>query len=312
MLIDGHLRADVVRDAEVRVWQSCSGRSRHRTGPVQALLDGLGGNGAGKATGVDSGPQVDQADRLLKKWKVKAGQVWKVGRHRLMCGDATDADDVKHLLAGATPTVMVTDPPYGVDYDPAWRQRAAAEGKLAYAARRVGEVSNDDRADWRSAWALCPSDIAYCWSPAGSSSFTHHDALLAVGFAIRMQIIWAKRHFPISRGNYHVRHEPCWYAVRKGAKAHWIGDRKQTTVWDDIVLDGNVEGGHSTQKPVELFARPLRNHEGDLYDPFVGSGTALVAAEQEGRTGYAMEIEPKYVAVSLERLAGMGLEAKVA
>jgi DNA modification methylase len=98
--------------------------------------------------------------------------------------------------------------------------------------------------------------------------------------------------------------------VRKGDTGHWIGDRSQTTVWG-IVLDKNVEGGHSTQKPTECMARPIRNHEGDVYDPFLGSGTTMVAAHQEGRACYGMEIEPKYVAVALERLQGLGLSPRL-
>jgi len=126
-----------------------------------------------------------------------------------------------------------------------------------------------------------------------------------------MQIIWAKSNFPIGRGDYHVRHEPCWYAVRKGQAAHRTEDRTQTTLWQ-INLDKNVEGGHSTQKPVECMARAIRNHNfSDVYDPFLGSGTTMVAAEQLGRICYGMEIEPKYVAVALERMAGMGLEPKL-
>ena len=251
---------------------------------------------------------VNRADELREKWGVERGQVWLVGRHRVMCGDSTDADDVARLLVGNVPELCITDPPYGVDYDPEWRQKAAAEGHLAYAARRVGEVTNDDQADWTEAFALVPGQVVYCWH-AGRMSSETQGMLEGCGFEMRNQIIWVKPHFPISRGHYHWRHEPCWYAVRKGRKSLWIGDRKQTTIWE-ITLDKNVEGGHSTQKPVECFARPLRNHKGDVYEPFLGSGTALVAAEQERRTAYCMEIAPKYVAVSLERASELGLEPK--
>ena len=115
-----------------------------------------------------------------------------------------------------------------------------------------------------------------------------------------MQIIWAKSNFPIGRGDYHVRHEPCWYAVRKGRPSKRTDDRTQTTLWE-INLDKNVKGGHSTQKPIECMERPLRNHGGDVYDPFLGSGTTLIAAERLGRICYGMEIEPHYVQVALDR-----------
>ena len=127
---------------------------------------------------------------------------------------------------------------------------------------------------------------------------------------MRMQIIWAKSNFPIGRGDYHVRHEPCWYAVRKGKPSHRTKDRTQTTLWE-IKLDKNVEGGHSTQKPVECMERAIRNHAGDVYEPFAGSGTTIIAAERQGRTCYAMEIEPKYVQVCIDRWeAFTGLKAE--
>ncbi len=110
-----------------------------------------------------------------------------------------------------------------------------------------------------------------------------------------------------------MRHEPCWYAVRKGKAACRTDDRTQTTLWQ-INLDKNVEGGHSTQKPVECMARPIRNHgkEGDgVYDPFLGSGTTMVAAEQLNRRCFGIEIEPKYCAVILERMTGQGCECKL-
>ncbi len=104
----------------------------------------------------------------------------------------------------------------------------------------------------------------------------------------------------ISRGHYHWQHECLWYGVLSGKTAKWRGDRSQTTVWD-ITWDRNVEGGHSTQKPVECMERPLRNHEGDVYDPFVGSGTSIIAAERQNRTCYAMEIDPAYVDAAVTR-----------
>lgn len=232
---------------------------------------------------------------------VQPGELWLLGDHRLLCGDSTSAEDVARLLDGVRPALCVTDPPYGVEYDPAWRNKAAAEGNLASAARRIGEVTNDDRADWSATWALFPGDVIYSWHPPGATSLVHAKALQDSGFDLRMQIIWAKSNFPIGRGDYHVRHEPCWYAVRHGKAAHRTDDRTQTTLWE-VNLDRNVAGGHSTQKPVECMARPIRNHEpSDVYEPFSGSGTTIIAAETLGRRCYAMEIEPRYVQVAIER-----------
>jgi len=117
--------------------------------------------------------------------------------------------------------------------------------------------------------------------------------------------MWRKPHFPISRGHYTFQHEPCWYAVRKGRQASWIGPANASTVWD-ISLDKNVspaapDGGHSTQKPLECMERPMSYHEGDVYDPFVGSGTTIIAAERLDRRCYAMEIEPRYCDVAIKR-----------
>lgn len=250
----------------------------------------------------DAEVDLNNADELGAKWDVQRGDVWELGlrRHRLMCGDATAKADVELLLDWEAPLLMVTDPPYGVEYDPSWRAEAADEGKLAFAPRRVGKVENDTRADWSQAYALFPGDVAYTWSPGGDLLIATGQALISADFSIRNQIIWKKPHFPLGRGHYTYQHEPCWYAVKKGAKSHWIGDSKATTVWE-IALDRNVEGGHSTQKPIECMARPMRNHAGHVYDPFMGSGTSIMAAEGVGRRCFGLEINPGYVGVALER-----------
>jgi hypothetical protein len=110
------------------------------------------------------------------------------------------------------------------EYDPSWRTDAGVKTDK----KRLGKVANDDRADWRSAWALFPGSVAYVWH-AGRHASTVQDSLTAVGFEVRAQIIWANDRFALSRGHYHWRHEPCWYAVRKGS-ANWTGDRKQSTL----------------------------------------------------------------------------------
>ena len=243
----------------------------------------------------------DEAPEPLPEPVSRTGDLWVLGDHRLVCGDSTDNATVERLLDGAVPFLCVTDPPYGVEYDPAWRSEAAKAGHLAYADRRVGVVANDDRADWSATWALFPGDVIYSWHPAGATSLVHAAALQGSGFVLRMQIIWAKSNFPIGRGDYHVRHEPCWYAVRDGKAARRTEDRTQTTLWE-INLDKNVEGGHSTQKPVECMARPIRNHHApEVYEPFSGSGTTIVACEQLKRRCFAIEIEPRYVDVAVRR-----------
>jgi DNA modification methylase len=128
-------------------------------------------------------------------------------------------------------------------------------------------------------------------------------SLQAVKFDIRAQIVWAKSNFAIGRGDYHWQHECCWYAVRKGKKGRWNGDRTQSTVWD-IAKSQASETGHSTQKPVECMKRPIENNSqaGEaIYDPFVGSGTTLIACELTGRLARAIELFPPYVDVAVTR-----------
>lgn len=234
------------------------------------------------------------------------GDVWLLGRHRLVCGDSTDADDVAAALDGAKPHLMVTDPPYGVEYDADWRNRAARNspgmGNRHIGAGAVGKVSNDDRADWTDAWKLSPCDVAYVWH-AGRHASEVQNSIEAAGFEIRCQIIWAKQQFAIGRGDYHWKHEPCWYAVRKGKPGHWAGDRKQTTVWE-IDKPQKSETGHSTQKPIECMRRPIENNSkpGDaVYEPFSGSGTTIIAAEMTGRICHALELSPEYCDVAVKR-----------
>jgi DNA modification methylase len=114
---------------------------------------------------------------------------------------------------------MTTDPPYGVNYDPEWRNEAGVSATM-----RIGKVASDDRADWREAWALFPGDVAYVWH-TGVHARTVIESLEAAGFVVRSQIIWAKSRFVLGRGDYHWQHEPALYAVRKGATGHWQGAR---------------------------------------------------------------------------------------
>jgi hypothetical protein len=140
------------------------------------------------------------------------GDLWRLGNHRLLCGDATVATDVEKVLGGVKPHLMVTDPPYGVEYDASFRNRILRKDGNKVGARAIGKVENDDRADWREAWALFPGDVAYVWH-AGRFASIVQESLAACGFAIRAQIIWAKSNIAIGRGDYHWQHEPAWYAV---------------------------------------------------------------------------------------------------
>ena len=228
------------------------------------------------------------------------GDVWVLGKHRIVCGDSTDADAVAKCLNGVTPHLMVTDPPYGVEYDAGWRDDRA--GKSGETGTAKGKVLNDDKADWREAWALFPGDVAYVWH-ADLRAREVVESLEASGFVMRAQIVWAKNQLAMSRGHYHFQHEPCWYAVRKGGTGHWAGDRKQSTLWQ-IDKPRKSETGHSTQKPVECMKRPIENNSSAgqaVYEPFSGSGTTIIAGEMTGRSIHAIELSPAYVDVAVIR-----------
>lgn len=233
-----------------------------------------------------------------------AGDIWHLGAHRLLCGDSTLSATVEALLAGGSPSLMVTDPPYGVDYDPAWRNEAYRAGPMrrTIGAKAVGKVQNDDKADWREALAAFPGSIAYVWH-GGLQAAIAQMSLEEAGFEVRAQIIWNKSILVISRGHYHWKHEACWYAVRKGSTAAWTGDRKQSTVWD-IDKPKSSDTGHGTQKPIECMKRPIENNSlpgQSIYDPFCGSGTTIIAAEMTRRACFAIELSPAYVDVAVRR-----------
>ncbi len=253
------------------------------------LATALNGSTAG-LTGEDEVPEV--GDIAV----TRPGDIWILGKHRLACGDCTDPDAVAGLLGDVKPMLMVTDPPYGVAYDPEWRHRQGVSKS-----KRTGKVRNDDRADWREAWALFPGSIAYVWHGALHAT-TVAESLEADGFSIRAQIIWAKDRMVIGRGDYHWQHEPCWYAVRK--TGNWTGDRKQTTVWTISNRNEDAATVHGTQKPVECMRRPMLNNSSPgqaVYEPFMGSGTTLIAAESCGRVCFGIEIDPIYVDVAVRR-----------
>lgn len=248
----------------------------------------------------DKDPEASPDPRMAV---TRPGELWILGTHRVLCGDATSAGEVGRLLGSTAPALMVTDPPYGVDYDPGWRGRAGL-GKT----RQSGTVANDDRVDWTEAYRLFPGDVSYVWH-AGVHGSEVAAGLEEAGFRIRAQIVWAKQHFALGRGDYHWQHEPCWYAVREGKSSGWSGDRTQSTLWEVANLNpfgGSSEQatGHGTQKPLELMCRPMLNNSvrgAIVYDPFLGSGTTLIAAETTDRSCFGLDIDPRYVDVIVRR-----------
>jgi len=268
--------------------------------------------------------------------RTKPGDLWALGDHRLLCGDATNPADVARLLDGAAPTLLATDPPYGVQLDQTWRDgvyNALGPAEAPYmrtdgqlegedATRATGgrrgrtrghrntTLSGDTRVDWSEAFALVPSlQVGYVWH-AGVHAAAVAAGLQAIGFEIVAQVIWDKGLFAIGRSWYHWNHEPCWVVRRPGAKVPFRGSRDQATIWrvpsPKMIMGGSSEAkqDHPTQKALVLFETPIRNHlkpgEG-VYDPFLGSGTCLIAAERSGVRCSGLEIDPLYVEVALRR-----------
>jgi DNA modification methylase len=233
------------------------------------------------------------------------GDLFEIGEHRLLCGDSTDSDAVERLMNGNETNIMCTDPPYGVNLDQSWRDKALGDKALGKGNKNV--VIDDDIADWTDSYSLFTGNIAYVWH---ASKFT--DVIMAnlrdCNLIPNQQIIWNKSVMVMGRCDYHFKHEPCWYAVRKNKGHDWIGDRKQTTIIDaappNHIMAGSKEErtAHPTQKPVDCMATLIKNHSGNIYDPFLGSGTTMVAAHQLKRRCYGMELDPKYCQVIIDRM----------
>ena len=264
----------------------------------------------------DPGAHIDRAGELRDKWGTERGQLWQVGRHRLLCGDSTSREDVERLMDGEKAEMVWTDPPYGV--------RVGDKNKYlnSIGQRRLGEnLVNDERSEAGllvmlemsfdlAISVVVPGGAWYVSSPAGPLLALFGQVLKERGIW-RQTIQWIKNNATFSPMgvDYHWQAEPVLYGWLPNAGHRFYGGRKQTTVWE---IDRPLKSPeHPTMKPVELVLRALENSskgEEVIYDPFCGSGTTMVAAEQLGRTCYAMEIEPKYVAVALERLSEMGVE----
>jgi DNA modification methylase len=233
----------------------------------------------------------------------KHGMLWALGDHRLVVGDSTDPVAVALALGGAKPQLMVTDPPYGVEYDPSWRNEVERANGTIVAARATGKVLNDDNADWSAAWALFPGALAYVWHAAVHAP-TVAESLEAAGFGIGGVVVWAKGRHTISRGAYHWQHEPCLWAKRGAGKIPWHS-QGHSDLWEIGVH--KFVTNHGTQKPVEAMRRPMviHTHQGEhVYDPFLGSGTTLIAAHTCARICHGIELDPRYADVAIERWQG--------
>lgn len=295
--IDGNELAGLLRQLDGQI-------DMELTGFDQVSLDDLLAGTTSDQPEVDAEPQIDKADELQAKWKTALGQVWELGDHRLLCGDCTDADAVAQLMDGVLADLVVTDPPYGVAYSGGTTKRKKLAGD---------ETPNLYEPSLKIAAANTTGNAAcYLWH-SDSKSAAVSAAVSAAGYEKRSTIIWNKNQaqFGALGAQYKTKHEPCFYLFKKGNPPKWVGPANEVTVWD---IDRNrTNEHHPTQKPIECMARPIRNHKCDtVFDPFLGSGTTLMACENLNRKCYGIELNPGYVAVILQRWAeATGKEPKL-
>lgn len=261
--------------------------------------------------GLDIPPQFTQGEAVEDDFEIPEtiqtdivkGDLFEIGVHRLLCGSSTDADDVNKLMGGGIANLMVTDPPYGVNLDQTWRNGVGTHKHNG----NKNVIKNDDIADWTEAYSLFTGTVAYIWH---ATKFT--DVIMKnlrdCDFEPNQMLILNKSVMVMGRNNYHWKHEPCWYAIKKGNNHSWIGDRKQVTVIDAVMPSARAQKStedrteHPTQKPIVCMSIPINNHSGDVYDPFLGSGTTMVASHQLGRKCYGMELDEKYCQVIIDRM----------
>ena len=228
----------------------------------------------------------------------KRGDIWQLGRHRLMCGDSTVVEEVKQLMGGELADMLVTDPPYNVNYEGKTKNRLKIENdNQTDSSFRQFLVDSFTAADA----VMKPGAVFYIWH-SDSEGYNFRGACQDCGWTVRQCLIWNKNTMVMGRQDYQWKHEPCLYGWKDGAGHLWASDRKQTTVIDfNKPVKNDI---HPTMKPVGLFDYQIRNNtKGNdvVLDLFGGSGTSIVACEQDGRICYTMELDPRYVDAIIQR-----------
>ncbi|EMW6332173.1 ParB N-terminal domain-containing protein [Enterococcus faecalis] len=228
----------------------------------------------------------------------KLGDIYQLGRHRLMCGDSTNSLEVEKLMGNKKADLLITDPPYNVAYE--------GKGKEALTIKNDSKETNEFHSFLYEAFSAAINNMKlgssfYVWY-ASSEVVNFHTALEEAGFLVKQELIWNKNSMVLSRQDYHWKHEPCLYGWASGGSHSWYSDRKQTTILNFDRPTVNKE--HHTMKPVALFDYQIKNSskQGDcILDLFGGSGTTLIACEQNEREAYLMELDPRYVDVIIAR-----------
>jgi DNA modification methylase len=285
----------------------------------------------------DAEPKVDQAAELQKKWKVKPGDIWTIGEHKLLCGDATNYEHISRLMGEEKADLVFTDPPYGVEYcgnkDFKIWKKLENDGKEKFI---LGEFLEKAFLNYHK--ITIDTCAIYCFY-SSSNHVIFQEALEKTGWIVKQQIIWLKGWNYMPYEHYNWSHEPIFYAHKKGFQSIWFGDRSQrttigkgksayenatretllkivlamldeTTVWE---IDKDIRIMHSTQKPIHLAIKAINNsspENGIVADFFAGSGSTMVACQNTGRICRAIELSPEYCAVILQRMtdAFLGIE----
>ena len=279
-------------------------------------------------------PRLDRVKELGEKWGTALGQLWEVpsvefpGKaHRILCGDCTDAEQVRRLMGGERAVLFATDPPYLVSYDgtnhpqSCDKKRKSGDGNKDWSTLYADEEWDSPTEGWELydgfiqvaiAEAITPKAPWYCWH--ASRNQAKLEAMWEkYGAFMHQQIIWVKAHPILTRSWYMWKHEPCMFGWIKGNKPERISDVYPQSVWQVGKAESDTSEDHPTSKPIELWEIPILEHtkRGDIcYEPFIGSGTHHIAAERLGRICYGVELQPGFVAVTLERLSEMGLEPR--
>lgn len=280
---------------------------------------------------------IDRAAELQKKWRTQTGQLWRVGEHSLLCGDSTKGEDVVRLMGDERAVLFATDPPYAVGYTggshpQSWGNRGATNRDKDWSGQYVeaknADVKNDEAAgielyrgfiDRAIKHAITRNAAWYCWH-ASRRQMMLETIWNEFGAFVHQQLIWRKSRPVLTYSTYLWQHEPCLFGWIRGEKPKTrrsqvgaTADEFPTTVWE--IPSSEVEtDAHPTSKPCRLFSLPMEMHteRGDLcYEPFSGSGSQLVAAQQTGRRCFAIEKSPPFVAVALERMAALGLKPEL-
>lgn len=248
---------------------------------------------------------VDKIPPIPANPVTRLGDLWILGEHRILCGDSACREHVGKLLGKHKASLMATDPPYGVAFGEANHNPRSKSWAPIVGDKRAGGGMRSWLAGAIKCWipSIRMDSAVYVWSAPLAEGHRCYEALIDAGLHVQSQIVWVKNVFNLGQADYQWKHEPCWYAFFKGHKHRWYGGRDKTTTWEVKRLPTSAYL-HPAQKPVELYEIPLENHTtaGDIVvDPFLGSGTQLIAAQKLRRVCYAMELDPTYVDVSLRR-----------